>query len=164
VTAWICLAVAAAAETPPADAPVRISADRLLADMDGRTAEFLGHVVAVQGDTEITAARLKVFYAQGAGGQESGPAAQGTIERIEASGEVVIHFEENVAHAERAVYTAADGLLVLTGDQARILSGPNTVAGGRITLHRQTRRITVEKAAGGGRVEAVFVSGDQGLP
>ena len=163
IGAWICLAVAAGAwaAEPEHDQHVHITADRLLADMDGRTAEFLGNVRAVQGTTVITAARLKVFYAPGSAAG-SAAAEQEAIERIEASGEVNIHMEDRTAQADEAVYTTADGILVLTGKQARLTSGANTVVGGRITLNRNANRITVEKASDG-RVEAVFISDDKVL-
>ncbi len=163
IGAWICLAAAAAwAAGPESDQHVHITADRLLADMDGRTAEFIGNVRAVQGTTVITAARLKVFYIPGSAAAGSEAAGQEAIERIEASGEVNIQMEDRNAQADDAVYTAADGILVLTGKQARLTSGANTVVGGRITLDRNTNRITVEKASDG-RVEAVFKSDDKVL-
>jgi lipopolysaccharide export system protein LptA len=169
--AWICLAAVlillsaggVLAADPGAANQVHITADRLLADMGGRTAEFIGDVRAEQGTTVITAKRLKVFYAPSTG--DHGPAAsaaQGDIERLEASGQVKILFDDQVAEADEAVYTAADRILVLTGKAARITQGPNTVVGGRITLHRDENRITVEKPADG-RVQAVFVDTGKGL-
>lgn len=162
--AWFLLSAGGAlAADPGAANPVHITADRLLADMDGRTAEFIGDVRAEQGTTIITAARLKVFYAPSAEGQAPAQGAgQGDIERLEASGQVKILFEDRVAEADEAVYTAADRILVLTGKAASITSGPNTVVGGRIILHRDENRITVEKTADG-RVKAVFVDGGKGL-
>ena len=161
---WILLSAGGVlAADPGAVNQVHITADRLLADMDGRTAEFIGDVRAEQGTTVITAARLKVFYAPSAGDQTPAEGAgQGDIERLEASGQVKILFDDRVAEADEAVYTAADRILVLTGKAARITSGPNTVVGGRITLHREENRITVEKPADG-RVQAVFVDNGKGL-
>lgn len=141
--------------------PVVITADRLLADMNGRAAEFVGQVRAAQEGTVITAARLKLVYASPAEGTAA-DADEAAIERIEASGEVVIRFEDRVAEADRAVYTTADRVLVLTGETARLTSGPNVVTGGRITFERDTDRLTVEKVPGG-RVEAVFITRGQGL-
>lgn len=161
------LAASGNAAEPPAAERVVITSDRLLADMQGREAEFVGNVRAVQGDTTISAERLKVFYAR----QEDAPAAApaegagpegAQIERIEAHGRVVIHFGERVAEGEHAVYTAADRVLVITGDGARITSGPNTVTGGRIVMDRDDDRLTVEKETGG-RVEAVFFTEGGGL-
>ena len=155
------------AAEPPAAERVEISSDRLLADMQGREAEFVGQVRAVQGDTTITAERLKVFYARREDGAPTAPAEGAgpegaSIERIEAHGRVVIHFGDRVAEGEHAVYTAADRILVITGDGARITSGPNTVSGGRIVMDRDDDRLTVEKETGG-RVEAVFFTEDGGL-
>ena len=169
----LLLAVSAASAAPedaaqgPAAERVVITSDRLLADMQGREAEFVGSVRAVQGDTTLTAERLKVFYARREDGAPTAPAEGAgpegaSIERIEAHGRVVIHFGDRVAEGEHAVYTAADRILVITGDGARITSGPNTVSGGRIVMDRDDDRLTVEKETGG-RVEAVFFTEDGGL-
>ena len=144
-----------------------ITSDRLSVDMAGRTAEFIGNVRAEQGTTIISAQRLKVSYSSQAdtaptADAASSPAQEGAIERLEASDQVVIHFDDRVAEADHAVYTSADRILVLTGQTARITSGPNTVQGGRITLHRADDRITVEKSAGG-QVKAVFFTENKGL-
>jgi lipopolysaccharide export system protein LptA len=160
----VAIMLAAPAFSADGDKPtdrVYITAGHLTADTAGRWAEFRGEVRAEQGATVITAQRLKVFYAS----QEAaniGAQGMGRIERIEAEGEVVIHFDQRVAEADEARYGVSDRLLVLTGDPARITEGENSVTGGRIVMDRDENRISVEKPAGGS-VEAVFFTRDQGL-
>ncbi|MDD2604080.1 MAG: LptA/OstA family protein [Desulfobacterales bacterium] len=150
----------AADSDKPADR-VYITAEHLTADTAGRWAEFSGKVNARQGATVITARRLKVFYASREAGSDTGQ-GMGQIERIEAGGDVVIHFDQRVAEADEARYAVADRVLVLTGDPARVTENENTVTGGRIVMNRDENRIIVEKPAGGS-VEAVFTTRDQGL-
>jgi lipopolysaccharide export system protein LptA len=164
---WIVVATAMAAPALAADGdkpadPVYITAEHLTADTAGRWAEFSGKVNAKQGETVITADRLKVVYARQA---SAGGSKQSTsqIERIEAAGKVVIRFDQRVAESREASYSVADRTLVLTGDPARVTEGENTVSGGRIVMKRNENRIIVEKPASG-NVEAVFFTDDREAP
>lgn len=162
--AWQAIA---AENEKPADR-VYVTSTHLLADSAGRWAEFSGEVRAEQGTTVILAERLKVFYASSEKAQSSAGAdakqamGGGSIERIEANGQVKIIFDQRLAEADKAVYTTADRILVLTGQPARLTEGENTVSGGRIVFERNKNQITVEKPDKG-RVEAVFFTKDQGL-
>lgn len=140
---------------------VYITAEHLTADTAGRWAEFSGKVRAEQGATVITARRLKVLYASREKAAGAG-AGMGRIEGLEASGEVVIHFDQRVATGDEVRYRVADRVLVLTGTPARVTEGENTVTGGRIVMDRDENRISVEKPEGGS-VEAIFFTRDQGL-
>lgn len=140
---------------------IHITADRLVAGGKESYAEFIGNVKAVQEATVITAQRLRIHYAAGGKGAGKGPAAR-SIEKIEASGTVSIRMDGRQADSAEAVYTTADRVLVLTGENSRISSGENFITGSRIVMKRDGGQITVE---GGGkqRVEAVIHSGDSGL-
>lgn len=153
-------AAAAAAEAPRqpdliSKEPIRITADSLTADTANRTAEFSGHVEAVQGATVIRSDRLIIRYRAGRAAEGSSAAPEGAIERIEAIGSVVIEMGNRVARSQRAVYEADDGTLVLTGPDTNVREGGNTIQGSRITLYRAEDRIKVE-GEGQRRVEAVF--------
>lgn len=169
LTAAACLILLVAMMAAPAfgddgDKPadrVYITAERLTVDTAGRWAEFTGKVRAKQGATVITAQRLKVFYAPPETAANAGQNIS-QIQRLEAGGRVVIHFDQRVAEADEARYSVADRVLVLTGAPARVTEGENTVTGGRIVMDRDDNRISVEKPEGGS-VEAVFFTEDQGL-
>ena len=53
-------------------------------------------------------------------------------------------------------------MLVLSGPNSKIVSGSDSVAGEKITIHRANGRINVE-SGGEKRVNAVFFSGGKGL-
>ncbi len=103
---WIGASIVRAEAPETANNPVQtnrieITSDRLLYDIEKTVAEFSGNVRAVQDDRVITAASLKIFHSQEGLQGESRSAA---IEKIIASGNVVIHFENRVAQADQAVY------------------------------------------------------------
>ena len=140
---------------------IHITADRLVSDGDGKSAEFIGNVRATQSATVITAKRLKIHYAQEK--KKTGDSPMGSsIERIVATGEVTIHMDDRLAEAAKAVYTTADRVLVLTGEGSRISSGENFITGSKITLERDGGNITVERG-GKKQVQAVFHSDDSGM-
>lgn len=136
------------------EGPIQVTADELVADSRNRTAEFVGNVEAVQGEVVIRSKRLKIRYSDSGGG--TGEGIEGKIDTITASGDVRIRFGERTAEAETAEYRVVEGVLVLSGEGARILEGGNSITGRRITLYRDDERITVE----GGekqRVRAIFL-------
>jgi len=68
---------------------------------------------------------------------------------------VVILFDGRTATSDIARYSADNETLTLTGDNATVVDGKNTIRGAKITLYRAKDRITVESSPKG-RVEAVF--------
>ncbi len=125
-------------------------------------AEFIGNVVATRETDVITADRLKIFYKKGVDKKENPAAGEEMIKKIVANGNVVIKFDDKVARAQQAVYTAETGIIVLTGPNSKVTSGNNFISGEKITMYRSDDRMIVE----GGkekRVEAVFYSGEKGI-
>ncbi|MCK4469709.1 MAG: hypothetical protein KAU60_15310 [Desulfobacterales bacterium] len=136
---------------------IHITSDRLVADNQAMSAEFIGNVVATRETDVITADRLKIFYKKGVDKKENQAAGEEMIEKIVANGNVVIKFDDKVAVAQQAVYTAETGIIVLTGPNSKVTSGNNFISGEKITMYRSDDRMIVE----GGkekRVEAVFYS------
>ena len=126
---------------PGTENPIRITADSLITDPRNRTAEFIGHVLATQGDTTITSDKLKVYYEKGT---PSEPASgMDAIVRMVAQGMVKIVLGDTVAHTEHAEYIAAQRIVVLSGPNSRIVDGNNSISGQKITLYRDDRRIHV---------------------
>lgn len=158
------------AEEKPKDTDVRslsenrkihITADKLISDNEVDYAEFIGNVRATQEDTVITADRLKIFVKKNPDNKSPGVGTE-SINKIIASGNVKINFDNRVAVTPQAVYNTETGVLVLSGDNSRIISGKDSISGEKITLYRTTGRITVESGEKK-RVEAVFYSGEKGL-
>lgn len=141
--------------------PIRISADSLLADDVQKFAEFIGNVKAVQGTTEITADRMKIFYRGNPdpGAETEAREEAGGIEKIVASGNVTILFDDMTAKGTEAVYTMADRILVIIGPDATVTKPDSgTMSGAEIHVHRETGRIQFE-----GNVKGVFYPKDKGL-
>jgi lipopolysaccharide export system protein LptA len=144
-----------------ASEPIRITAQRLITDSQESSAEFSGNVRATQGNTVITAQRIKIYYRPTDG--ESQPAAgEDSLKKIVASGDVEIKFDNRVAVTQEAVYITDEKRLVLSGPNSKIISGQDSISGSRITFYRATGRIQVEGEQGQ-RVEAVIFPGEKGL-
>ena len=151
-----------AARSLSEDRKIHITADKLISDNDVDYAEFIGNVRATQEDTVITADRLKIFIKKNQ--DNKGVAGVGTesIDKLIASGNVKINFDNKVAVTQQAVYNTKTEVLILSGDNSKIISGKDSISGEKITFYRTTGRITVESGKKK-RVEAVLYSGEKGL-
>lgn len=147
----LTLAAAAAAQTTgvgfgagdfDGGAPVEVAADSLAVDQATGRAELTGNVAIAQGDLRLTAGRVVVDYAA-AGGERR-------IERMEATGGVVIVAGEDAAEGREAVYVPGSGEIVLSGDVV-VTQGASTLAGDRLTVNLGTGSGTVT-----GRVRTVL--------
>ena len=156
----LLLAVAAVPEPARAAEPaeeIRVTADRLVAKGNANMAEFIGNVNVTQGDTAIRADRIRIYTkknAEGTGSQTPGTEA---IERIVADGNVRIRMKDGTAVGQQAEYQAAKRIIILSGPEAKVTRGGNSITGSRITLYRDDGRINFDGSERQ-RVEAVFVS------
>lgn len=131
--------------------PVEVTSDQLEFDQQEGTALFTGNVRIVQGALRLTAERVDVTY----GDNEAGDTE---VRRVEATGNVVLVNGEDAAEGERAVYTLADGTLVMTGDV--LLTRPESaITGERLSVNVDDGTGVME-----GRVSVVFTpeEGDGG--
>ncbi len=106
--------------------PVEVTSDSLDVDQTTGSAEFLGNVVVGQGDMRLSAPRLVVIYKEGGG-----------IERLEATGGVLLVSGEDAAEADRADYTIDDGIVVMTGN-VLLTQGQNALTSQRMTINLVT--------------------------
>lgn len=145
-------------ESPP---QIHVSADKLISDRNKQYGEFLGNVVAVRGEATLTCDNLKIFYSEK---KEKTAAADqaGAIDKMIATVNVKLTFEDKVAVAEKAVYTADDDSIVLTGGPPTVTSGDSYVSGDKITLFRTGEKVIVDSGKGE-RVRAEFHPGDEAL-
>lgn len=144
---------------------IHITADRLISRQAERFAEFSGNVRATQDDTVIVSDSLQIYFRDN---QNASPGdenrGEDSIDRLIATGNVSIDHENMSARADQAVYTAADGLLVLTGETVTVKDEGGTIKGKKMVFERETGEITITGEAGS-RVEAVFDQrGDRILP
>lgn len=115
------------------------------ADQVARTTTSLslrGRAELTQGDNRIRADRVE------------GAISDGTLSRVEATGNVYFVTPEQTIRGDRAVYTPADDTIVLTGDVI-LTQGDNVMTGGRLVYNTRTEAAQMEGGAGG-RVQGVF--------
>ncbi len=141
-------------ETPD----IHVTADRLVSDRNAKYAEFSGRVVAIREDAKLTCSNLKIIYNE----EKSGDADQqsGGVDKMIATGNVRLVFEDKIAVAERAVYTAADDSIVLTGGDPKVTGGSSYITGEKITLYRTSGKVLVDSGTSK-RVEAMFHPADK---
>ena len=151
-----------AQENPPAlfggNEKIEISSDSLTVELGSLYAEFFGNVKVKQGDAELKADGIKVYYKEGVGQDVELKEGEEAIEKIIATGNVKIRFENRVAVTEEAVYIAKTKVLMLSGDNSKVTSGNDSISGARITVHLNSNRIMIESSKAQ-RVEAVFYPG-----
>jgi len=143
--------------------PIHIQSDRLLIDNAAGEAEFIGNVLAKQKETVIKSDRLKIFYNKETIPDDNTAAGEKSINKIVANGHVNIQFDNRLAEADQAVYTAETKTIVLSGENSRITSENNLISGEKIIMYRNDGRIIVESGKNTGRVEAVISSAGNGL-
>jgi lipopolysaccharide export system protein LptA len=129
------------------DSPIELSADELSVSQPDGAATFTGNVEVAQGDLRIAAQAMRIEYAQGTDDDRN------RISRLFASGGVTVVTPSEAAEAQEAVYSIADGTVVLTGD-VLLTQGPNAISGERLTIDLAGGTGTFE-----GRVRTVLQGG-----
>lgn len=138
---------------------IQIKADGLVAYNEASFAEFSGNVSAVQGTTQITSDKLKIYYNKTSENKGKNDTGEESIKKVVASGNVVILSENRTAHTSMAEYTPSTKVIVLSGAGSRVISGNNYVSGDKITFYINEDRVIVERGKEK-QVEAVFYSGE----
>lgn len=116
-------------------APVDVAADNLQVDQASGRATLQGNVVIAQGELRLTADTVTVDYATDAAGARR-------IDRLNASGDVLIVAGEDAAEGQDAVYTLGTAEILMTGDVLVTQAG-NTLAGDRLAINLQSGAGTV---------------------
>ena len=141
---------------------IHITSDKLISDNKAGYAEFIGNVKATQDDTVITSDRLKIYYKKNIANKGPLSVSEESIHKIVAKGNVEIKFDNRVATAQQAIYNTETMVLVLSGNNSKIISENESISGEKITFYRIDGRINVE-SGNKKRVEAVFYSGQKGI-
>jgi lipopolysaccharide transport protein LptA len=131
-------------QAPPDDGKIHIKADRVITSIDDAETEFIGNVRVTQGTTHITAHSMKIRYQQNSqhkGGEES---IKASIKSIVAKGDVRIKTDNITASTQEAVYDTKADVLILSGNNSRVISGSNSIIGSKFTLYQATEDIIVE--------------------
>ncbi|WP_246044026.1 lipopolysaccharide transport periplasmic protein LptA [Ruegeria sediminis] len=123
--------------------PVEVTSETLDVNQADGSAEFKGNVIVVQGEMRLSARRVLVIYNE----------EKSAIERMEATGDVVLASGPDAAEADRADYTIDSGVIVLTGN-ALLMQGPNTLASDKVTVNLETGTAQMV-----GRVKTILQTG-----
>lgn len=137
----------------PAQTPLQVTADKMIAHQEQAMVEFIGNVRAVQEDAVLLAQTVKIYFH--GSNINGGTDTQRRVKKIVATENVEYAAGDRKALADMAVYTTEDETLVLTGSSARLLTGTSWVTGTKITLFRKDDRAMVESDANT-RVQALF--------
>jgi lipopolysaccharide export system protein LptA len=139
--------------TPDVEQPIDISADNLEVQQDKNLAVFSGNVIAVQGQIELRAVQLRVWYrpagpstAGGTGGDD------GTIIRIDAIDQVFVSSASETAQGDLGIYDVPEQRLTLTGSVI-LTRGENVLRGNKLVMNMATRQSHIS----GSRVHGRFV-------
>lgn len=127
------------------NAPVDVEADRIEVQDRADRAVFSGNVKVRQGDLALDAARLNVAYSGGGGGT--------SIQRLDASGGVVVRSPSETARGNFAIYDLNRRQITMIGDVV-LDQGASQVRGGRLVIDLDSGRAVVDGSAAGGQGEA----------
>ena len=124
------------------NAPVDVAADRI--EVQDRTdrAVFSGNVQVRQADLALDAARVTVAYANGGNGLD--------VQRLDASGGVVVRRPGETARGAVAIYDVNRRLITMVGGVA-LQQGSNTINGGRLVIDLASGRSVIDGSAVGGK-------------
>ncbi|MFK7752582.1 MAG: lipopolysaccharide transport periplasmic protein LptA [Sedimentitalea sp.] len=125
--------------------PVEVSADSLDVNQADGSAEFVGNVVVGQGEMRLSAQRVLVIYSE----------SSSQIERMEATGDVILVSGPDAAEAQRADYSITTGVIVMTGNV--LLSQGNNA----LTSDKMTVNLTSGSAQMVGRVKTILMPDNQ---
>lgn len=131
-----------------ASGPVDVEADRIEVQDRSDRAVFSGNVRVRQGGMTLDAARLTVAYASNRGSGNDGI----DIQRLDASGGVVVRTSTETARGSVAIYDLNRRLITMVGG-VTLEQGANRVNGGRLVIDLNSGRSVIDgSAVGGGNV------------
>ena len=123
--------------TPKCNAPIKVSADRFLADLNAKTGTYSGNVVVTQCDMRMRANALRVNVK----GKSNAP------DKVLASGGVVMDSPNSgTATGDSAVYDVTPRIVTLSGHVV-LTKGKDVMRGAQLTVNLVTGQATL----GGGR-------------
>jgi len=146
------------AESETKHSPLNVVSDTMIAQRGTRMVEFIGNVKATQVDSVLLADSVKIYFMENdqkdkINKEENLP--QSNVKKIISTGNVRYTQGERKAFADKAIYTAKDDILVLTGKSPKLITGTSFITGKKITLFRKQDKVIVE-SDNTKRVEALF--------
>lgn len=166
------------APKPKKQDPIRITSNRMEAYTKKNFVDFIGDVVAIQGEMQIKSDKLRVFFQKkkSAAGKKSGtqtrrnqkntgkipaPTPGTSVERIVATGNVLVNQGKGkFASGERLDYNERTGVAILTGNP-RAWEGNNQIVGDKITIYVREERTVVHGSKSRRVNVTLFPSGEE---
>ncbi len=131
--------------------PIEINADSLEVQQDNNVAIFRGNVDVKQGEIRLQAKELRVKYRQG-GDNGGDDGISGSIERIDANGDVFMSTPQETAKGDKGVYDLQSRQVTLTG-KVVLTRGKNVIRGNKLVYNMINGHAQMK----GGRVKGIFV-------
>jgi lipopolysaccharide export system protein LptA len=136
-------AIAQVVKGQNSNAPVDVAADRIEVQDRSDRAIFSGNVQVKQEGLTLATQRLTVAYTK-AGGQNP------QIERLDASGGVLVNSPNQTARGDFAIYDLNRRLITMLGN-VELTQGGNRVSGGRLLIDLESGRSVIDgNSVGGG--------------
>ena len=107
--------------------PVEVTAENLSVNQADGTATFSGDVLVKQGEMRLQANEIRVEYGD----------TSGEINRLHASGDVLLVNATDAAEAASAIYTIASGEVVMSGN-VLMTQGQATIKGQTLVINLKT--------------------------
>ena len=123
-----------------------ITSDELRSDQNAHTSVFTGNVIVLGQNFRMTCQEMTVYFTN-----------DNKVDRIVATGEVVITQPDRVTHCGHAEYFRDEDKFVLTQSPI-IYDHKNKVSGPQITIYRTTQKMEVT----GGRSETTIANENMG--
>lgn len=140
---------------------IHIRADKVIADLDGGEARFVGNVRVTRGQTAVTSDKMDVYY-KDVDNKNENSEVKNSVRKIIATGNVKIHMEDLIAFTDEAIYITKTETLTLSGSNSRVISGENSISGSTFIVSRANGNIIVEGSKQV-QVQAVLYPGETSL-
>ncbi|WP_420144591.1 LptA/OstA family protein [Sphingobium sp.] len=132
------------------NAPVNFNADRIEVQDRADRVVVSGNVEVTQAGMTLNAARMTVASRNQPGGNNGGGNMGGVeIDRIDASGNVVVTKQDQTARGNVAIYDLNAKLITMLGN-VTLTQGANRLTGGRLVMDLNSGRTTVDGRSTGG--------------
>lgn len=144
------------------NAPVNFSADRIEVQDRADRVVVAGNVVVDQGGLKLNAQRMTVNYRKtGAAAPAQNAPMPGSgvqVQRIDASGDVLVRNADQTARGNVAIYDLNKRLITMLGN-VRLDQGTNHLTGGRLVMDLASGRSTIDGRSSGGGAPGTTGSG-----
>ncbi len=132
------------------NAPVNMTADRIEVQDRADRVVVSGDVHVTQAGMTLDAARMTIAYRKQPGADTATGTDGVNIDRIDASGNVVVKKQDQTARGNVAIYDLNAKLITMLGNVS-LTQGANRLTGGRLVMDLNSGRSTVDgHSAGGG--------------